>query len=82
MNSIGIVLGFFLCAITVVRALSQGSVIVNGYDEYRLTHVLVPVGPIPTAVDPNGVYPYVSYSETSNRPVLKKFRFQIGRAHV
>jgi hypothetical protein len=46
-------------------------------DEYILTHELTPSGPIPTAFDPNGVYPYVSYSETSNRPVLKKYRFVI-----
>jgi hypothetical protein len=45
------------------------------YEDYRLTHELTPAGPIPTALDPNGVYPYVSYVETSNRPVLKKYRF-------
>src|SRR5438105_3490727 len=44
-------------------------------DEYILTHLLVPAGPIPTAFDPNGVYPYQSYSETSNRPVPKKYHF-------
>lgn len=44
-------------------------------DDYVLTHVLTPFGPVPTALDPNGVYPYVSYAETSNRPVLKKYRF-------
>ena len=33
------------------------------------------VGPVPTALDPNGVYPYVSYCETSNRPVLKRYNF-------
>lgn len=52
-----------------------GGVICREYDEYILTHVLIPSGPVPTAFDPNGVYPYVSYSETSNRPVLKKYRF-------
>jgi hypothetical protein len=45
------------------------------YDEYILTHELTPVGPVPTAFDPNGVYPYMSYAETSNRPVAKKYRF-------
>ena len=45
------------------------------YDDYILTHVLTPAGPVPTAFDPNGVYPYVSYAETSNRPVLKRYRF-------
>ncbi|HET9825425.1 MAG TPA: DUF5107 domain-containing protein, partial [Chitinophagaceae bacterium] len=47
------------------------------HDEYILTHELVPAGPVPTALDPNGVYPYVSYSETSNRPVAKKYHFII-----
>ena len=45
------------------------------YDQYILTHLLTPAGPIPTAFDPNGVYPYMSYAETSNRPVPKKYRF-------
>src|SRR6185369_2629964 len=45
------------------------------YDDYILTHLLTPAGPIPTAFDPNGVYPYMSYAETSNRPVPKKYRF-------
>jgi hypothetical protein len=45
------------------------------YQDYFLTHLLTPAGPVPTAFDPNGVYPYVSYSETSNRPVLKKYRY-------
>src|SRR6188768_1275250 len=48
---------------------------VKEYDDYILTHLLTPAGPIPTAFDPNGVYPYMSYSETSNRPVPKKYRF-------
>ncbi|MDO9377062.1 MAG: DUF5107 domain-containing protein [Ferruginibacter sp.] len=43
--------------------------------DYILTHLLTPAGPVPTALDANGVYPYVSYVETSNRPVLKKYRF-------
>lgn len=45
------------------------------FEQYRLTHELVPCGPVPTALDPNGVYPYVSYCETSNRPVLKRHEF-------
>ena len=48
---------------------------VHRYDDYRLTHELVPCGPVPTALDPNGVYPYMSYCETSNRPVLKRYDF-------
>ena len=47
------------------------------YDAYVLTHTLTPSGPIPTSFDPNGVYPYVSYSETSNRPVPKKYHFVV-----
>jgi hypothetical protein len=50
---------------------SDGKVICTEYDEYVLTHELTPAGPVPTALDPNGVYPYISYVETSNRPVLK-----------
>jgi len=46
----------------------------EGHD-YILTHQLTPAGPVPTAFDPDGVYPYVSYSETSERPVPKKYRF-------
>jgi len=45
------------------------------YQDHVLTHELIPAGPVPTACDPDGVYPYVSYSETSNRPVLKQYRF-------
>lgn len=40
-----------------------------------LTHSLTPAGPVPTAYDPNGVFPYVSYCETSNRPSPKKYQF-------
>lgn len=43
-------------------------------EDYMLTCELTPAGPIPTAFDPDGVYPYVSYVETSNRPVLKKYK--------
>jgi hypothetical protein len=48
---------------------------VKELDETILTHLLTPSGPIPTAYDPNGVYPYMSFSETSNRPVPKKYHF-------
>jgi hypothetical protein len=36
---------------------------------------LTSAGPIPTAFDPNGVYPYTSYCETANRPVPVKYKF-------
>jgi len=52
-----------------------GKVSCTEYDSYILTHELVPAGPVPTALDPNGVYPYMSYSETSNRPIPKKYHF-------
>ena len=42
--------------------------------EILLTHPLIPSGPIPTVYDPDGLYPYESYCETSRRPVLKKYR--------
>ena len=54
---------------------SVGKLSAKEYDDYILTHLLTPAGPIPTAFDPNGVYPYMSYAETSNRPVPKKYRF-------
>jgi hypothetical protein len=51
-----------------------GHVACTEYEDYLLTHALIPFGPVPTAMDPNGIYPYVSYAETSNRPVLKKYQ--------
>jgi hypothetical protein len=39
--------------------------------EFMLTHSLVPTGPIPTSYDPDGVYPYESFSETSRRPEIR-----------
>jgi len=50
-------------------------VMVNSYDSIILTHMLVPMGPVPTAADPDGVYPYLSYCETSARPVPECYRF-------
>lgn len=54
---------------------SMDKVVYTEYKDYVLTHALTPFGPVPTAFDPNGIYPYVSYCETSNRPVLKKYKF-------
>jgi hypothetical protein len=45
------------------------------FQDSVLTHELIPAGPVPTAFDPNGVYPYVSYVGTSLRPVGKKYPF-------
>ena len=66
-----------LLVLVSVRGSGQeaNKVVVTEYDDYILTHELTPVGPVPTAFDPNGVYPYISYAETSNRPVAKKYRF-------
>ncbi|RPI01399.1 MAG: DUF5107 domain-containing protein, partial [Calditrichaeota bacterium] len=69
-----ILLSLFICA-GCWGALSQ--VDCTESEEYLLTHILVPAGPIPTAFDPNGVYPYVSFCETSARPVPVKYRFII-----
>lgn len=42
--------------------------------ELLLTHSLVPTGPIPTTHDPDGIYPYESFCETSRRPGIRKYR--------
>jgi hypothetical protein len=47
------------------------------FQDYVLTHELIPAGPIPTAFDPDGVYPYLSYVETSDRPVPKQYGFVV-----
>jgi hypothetical protein len=69
----------FTASIALFFALSSmaqksGQLVCTERDEYILTHELVPFGPVPTAYDPNGVYPYLSYAETSNRPVPKQYR--------
>jgi hypothetical protein len=62
-----------LCAGTAAAA----GVSYSEYDDYVLTHDLTAFGPLPTAQDANGVYPYVSYAETSRRPSLRKYRFVV-----
>jgi hypothetical protein len=42
--------------------------------EFLLTHAMVPAGPIPTTYDPDGIYPYESFGETSARPEILKYR--------
>lgn len=54
-----------------------GKVVCTEHEEYMLTHQMVVAGPVPTAFDPNGVYPYVSYSETANRPLPELYKFII-----
>lgn len=45
------------------------------FREPLLTHGLTTAGPIPPVLDPDGVYPYPSFVETSRRPALKTYRF-------
>lgn len=56
---------------------APGNVVSSQFEDYVLTHPLTACGPVPTALDPNGVYPYVSYCETANRPVLQKYTFLV-----
>ncbi|SDX45274.1 DUF5107 domain-containing protein [Paenibacillus sp. CF384] len=42
--------------------------------EPMLVHESQPCGPVPTICDEEGIYPYVSFSETAERPVLRKLR--------
>jgi len=48
---------------------------VDKFHKLILTHQVTAVGPLPSIMDPDGVYPYQSYCETSDRPVLKKYLF-------
>ncbi len=77
-RKIKLLLLFIIAGFVSIRCIANdttGKVVCTEYEDYLLTHQLTPFGPVPTAFDPNGVYPYVSYAETSNRPVLKKYRF-------
>jgi hypothetical protein len=65
----------FIALFLTVSCFAQSRLSCQAYEDYMLTWELTPAGPIPTAFDPDGVYPYVSYVETSNRPVLKKYKF-------
>lgn len=72
-----ILIGLCLIGIKAMAQSKSEGIICQEYQDYILTHKLTPAGPVPTAFDPNGVYPYLSYAETSNRPVLKKYRFVV-----
>src|SRR5689334_6975653 len=74
-NSSLVLLTFLFFATHSLAQKNNPGVVCNEYDEYILTHELTPAGPVPTALDPNGVYPYISYVETSNRPVPRKYHF-------
>ncbi|HEX2394960.1 MAG TPA: DUF5107 domain-containing protein [Bacteroidales bacterium] len=64
-----------ILVLLVLNSFSQSTVLVTTYERTILTHSLIPTGPIPAVFDPNGVYPYLSYSETANRPVPVSYRF-------
>lgn len=69
-----------MASVAVGTAFSQTTgVVCEEFDQIQLTHVLTPTGPLPTALEPNGVYPYMSYSETSNRPVPKRIPDDLAR---
>jgi len=53
--------------------LGDNAVVCTEYQAHVLTHELTPAGPVPTAFDPDGVYPYVSFVETSQRPIRKPY---------
>lgn len=56
---------------------------VDRIEKTILTHQLTPIGPLPSVLDPDGVYPYQSYCETSRRPVLQKYSFiQLENAFI
>src|SRR5205809_7252692 len=74
---------YILFTILISAACIAQKVSSKEFDDYVLTCELTPTGPVPTAYDANGVYPYVSYVETSNRPVPKKYHFiLLENAHM
>jgi hypothetical protein len=48
---------------------------VREFDQVLLSHPVTETGPVPSVCDPDGVYPYPSFVETSHRPILKRYRF-------
>lgn len=76
LRHVSVLFAIALCGIQ-TNAQSPGKLVTSEYSDYVLTHILTPAGPVPTALDANGVYPYISYSETSNRPVPKQYRFVV-----
>jgi hypothetical protein len=74
---------FISLAILIATSSFAQKISCKEFDDYILTCELTPAGPVPTAYDANGVYPYVSYVETSNRPVPKKYHFIVlENAHM
>ena len=74
---------FISFAVLITSSCLAQKVSCTAFEDYVLTCELVPAGVVPTAYDANGVYPYVSYVETSNRPVPKKYHFIVlENAHM
>lgn len=73
----GLIMTFLFWLLMIVCRAQPGLALVKctEYEAYVLTHQLTPAGPVPTAYDPNGVYPYISFSETSARPLPEKYKF-------
>src|SRR5580765_2954746 len=68
-------IAFIIAAVLTISSCFAQKVSCKEFYDYVLTCELTPAGPVPTAYDANGVYPYVSYVETSNRPVPKEYHF-------
>ncbi|MBC7949996.1 MAG: DUF5107 domain-containing protein [Chitinophagaceae bacterium] len=64
-----------LCFFLTDSIAQAGRVTCTEYSDYIPTHSLVPAGPVPSAYDPNGIYPYMSFVETSSRASPVKYRF-------
>jgi hypothetical protein len=47
---------------------------VTPFDQIIPTYPLTEAGPIPTACDPEGVYPYTSFTQTAKQSVPKSYR--------
>ena len=47
---------------------------VTPFDQVIQTYPLTEAGPIPTACDPEGVYPYTSFTQTGQQSVPKSYR--------
>ena len=57
-----------------VAAGAAGELRVSCATVLRAEHALVGCGPVPTALTPDGVYPYASFAETAARPALRRLR--------
>ncbi|MDF2650831.1 MAG: TPR-domain containing protein [Paenibacillus sp.] len=56
---------------------------IRSYQSEMLEHGMTSTGPIPTAQDPDGVYPYESFAETSRRSSIRLYQFiALENAHI